>query len=161
MTGAKLTQIKAILVGLAEYYGITLSPNQLSMYADDLQTLSLQELNTCIKIIRTTSNYFPRPSVILEAARGNYKDHGIELSNRIIEAMTKFGWSNPDQAKNHIGELGWKIVQQAGGWARICETSSDEQIPILRAQWRELAVVLLKKTHQPLLIEDNANHDQT
>lgn len=160
MNADKMLEIKTILVGLAEYYGITLSPNQLSMYAEDLQDLSPQELKICIKIIRTTSNYFPRPSVILEAARGNYKDHGIELSNRIIEAMTKFGWSNPDQAKNHIGELGWKIVQQAGGWARICETSSDEQLPILRAQWRELAIVLLKKNNQPLLIENKTTHDQ-
>lgn len=141
----KIKQIKLILTGLAEYYGVNLSVQQLNMYSEDLYDLDLNDILKAVKIIRTSSEFFPKPSTIIQSVKGKSIDNAIDVSNLIVLAMSKYGWTNPDKAKIFMGELAWEVVEREGGWQRVCETSSDDQLPILKAQWRELARVLLNK----------------
>lgn len=45
----------------------------------------------------------------------------IGTALKIRGAVREFGWCNPDDAKKSIGEIGWRYVEQFGGWQHICE----------------------------------------
>lgn len=143
----KLAQIKLILTALAEYYRKPLTTNQLNMYAEDLMVLSLDELSTSIKRLRSNPDieFFPLPSLIIQQISPDLRDESIEATNRILEAMAKFGYSNFEKAKEYIGALGWRVVEREGGWQRICESTTNKEIPILKAQWRELAMSTIRR----------------
>lgn len=144
---SKIQAIKLLLNGLAEYYGTMLTPNRLSMYAEDLDDLELDEIGRAIKLIRRdpAQNFFPLPSKIRECIKGNARDEALEASNRIVQAMGKFGWTNPEGARAFIGELGWRVVEREGGWQGLCQRTTDDALPTFKAQWRELAAATLRR----------------
>lgn len=60
---------------------------------------------------------------------------------RVIEAVSKFGYTNPTEAKQYIGELGWNAVSRFGGWTYVCENLGVTiQITTFQAQARDLCV---------------------
>jgi hypothetical protein len=54
----------------------------------------------------------------------------IEAATRIRSAITKFGYPTPGEARAYIGELGWKVVERAGGWNYICENHGVDLNPL-------------------------------
>jgi len=143
----KHKEVKKIMVGLAEYYQTTLTPGQITMYADDLVDLGLEEIAAAIKRIRQnpTITFFPRPSIIRQEIFGSVKDDALEASSRIVQAMSKFGYTNPEKAKLFIGSVGWRVVERDGGWGSICRNVTTESLPIYKAQWRELAASTIRR----------------
>lgn len=82
------------------------------------------------------------------------KDDANEAASRIISAMSKFGYTNSDNAQAFIGELGWRAVELMGGWSRLCQDSESDQNGTLRAQLRDLcasthARASAGKMHEP------------
>lgn len=140
-------EIKKLLVGLAEYYGITLTPTRLAMYAEDLEDLDISLIAGAIKNIRRNPNqkFFPLPAAIREEIQGNQRDEAVEAANRIVQAMGKYGYTNPERARSFIGELGWRVVEREGGWQALCERTTNDDLPTLKAQWRELAAVTQRR----------------
>lgn len=68
-----------------------------------------------------------------------------EVANRIRSAIGKYGWPNPNEARAYIGELGWKVVDRAGGWSYICENHGLDLNPLtFFAQSRDSAKALLE-----------------
>lgn len=78
------------------------------------------------------------------------RDEAMEAASRAIAALSKFGYTNPDRAKEFIGELGWEAIRLMGGWTRLCETTTPDQNEILRAQLRDLCVSVSKKSRAGL-----------
>lgn len=148
MNATKLQLIKKLLVGLAEYYQTELTAGQLAMYAEDLEDLDLDQLGSAIKLIRRDpqNRFFPRPAVIREAITGSLRDEAMEASNRIVEAISKYGYTNGIRARQFVGELGWRVVEREGGWENICRSiSSYDELGIRKAQWRELCAATLRR----------------
>lgn len=137
----KLIEIKKILAGLSVYYNQNISVEQLTMYADDLNELTLDELAIAIKKVRLNPaiKYMPKPAEIIEQVRGNENHAAIALANLVVEAIGKFGHNNAHRAKEFLGEKGWELVKREGGWESICERTTIENVSIMKAQWRELA----------------------
>ena len=73
---------------------------------------------------------------------------GQEVAARIQGAISSCGWNNFKAAEEFIGPIGWAVVQQSGGWARICEQESDN-IMSDRKAWRDSAVIVVKKSRMP------------
>lgn len=68
-----------------------------------------------------------------------------EAATRIRSAITKFGYPNPREARAYIGELGWKVVERAGGWNYICENHGVDLNPLtFFAQSRDSAKALME-----------------
>lgn len=147
MTSDKTKTIKKLWIGLAEYYRMNLTDNQLTMYAEDLEDLEISEVAQAFKRIRREElfEFLPLPAKIRSMILGSTKDLALDASNLIVEAMSRFGYTNPESARAFIGELGWKVVQREGGWQSLCERTTNDDLPILKAQWRELAGALYRR----------------
>ena len=144
---ANTMQIKKLLIGLAEYFEKALTPGQLSMYSEDLEEFTLEEIGLAIQAVRRNpaQKFFPLPASLREEIVGNARDEALEASNRILEGMTRFGYTNPERAKQFIGELGWRVVEREGGWQYLCQRVQGDDLPILKAQWRELAAATIRR----------------
>lgn len=138
------------LIVLAEIYGRDLSRQALGFMLDQLNELNFEEaMNSLNKYCRDSKNRtFPTPGQLLAIAKPEASDidNAAEVANRIIQAMSKYGWTQPEKAKQFIGEVGWLVVQREGGWGWICETTTEDKIPTLKAQWRVLASSLVNRS---------------
>ncbi len=136
------------LLALAEYYRETLSAKQLAMYAEDLSTLTPEELESAVYEYRLDpqNKFFPLPAVLISIARPRESDEdsGRLAAARIVAAISKFGWNNPEYAKSFIGPVGWEAVQLQGGWKTLCESVTYENKSTVQAQLRNLSESLAR-----------------
>ena len=132
-----------ILVAFGEYFDKRLTPNQIAMYVEDLTTLSADELRAACQLYRQDirNDRFPLPAKLIALARPTPTDEdtGRETAAAIIEAVFRYGWNNPENAREAMGSLGWSIVTRMGGWQNFCQELTNENMPIMRAQIRDLA----------------------
>lgn len=147
-SGNYQNDVKKILIGLAEFYGVTLSTNQLAMYSEDLMDIEPEKLMAAVKLTRKSEVFFPKPAVIRQKVFGNTNDVALEIANKIVESMSRFGWNNSQMAKEFMGEIAWDIVVREGGWANLCERTKSSDLPTLKAQWRGLAAALSVRREQ-------------
>lgn len=111
--------------GMAQYYARTIDPQVLGMMVDDLDDLPLNEVLCAFRAYRRDpkNRTFPLPAQIRGLIRPVMTSEagGRELALKIKQAISDFGWSNPEQARNFIGPDGWEIVRGWGGWSYVCE----------------------------------------
>jgi hypothetical protein len=137
------------LAVLADLCSKDLSPDLIRLYDHLLaKDYSYDQLCVAIEQIildRKDRDPFPSPRTVLDKLRPPVDDDAlaIEAASRVIGAISKFGYCNPSEACEYIGELGWAIVDREGGWVALCEKVESRQLPALRAQWRDLAKSIL------------------
>lgn len=150
MSTKKLSELKTMWLGLSLYYRQQLNKDQVRMYAEDLQDLELSDVGRAIQSLRQdpTQKFLPMPSQVREKIIGNANEDAQDSASRILEAIARFGYTNISDAQNYIGELGWAVVVREGGWQSICERTKSDDIPILKAQWREMAKVFRAKSNR-------------
>lgn len=143
------TQIKKLIIGAAEVYGEAMTKTRLELYYELLSELSPRTLELALKTIMRNGaqTRFPLPGVILQAAcpSRSPEAEAVEAAGRIPEALYRYGYTDPHGAKDFIGELGWLIVEREGGWECLCAKVTTNQLPILKAQWREMAKSLYSR----------------
>lgn len=90
---------------------------------------------------------FPMPADVRQkiAPKIDGSDEVQEAVNRVIAAVSKFGYTNSENAKAFIGSLGWQIVTGTGGWKNLCENLTNENLQIHRAQLRDYGVTVYKR----------------
>lgn len=139
--------VKKLVIGLAETYGVNLNEARLQIYCDILLPYGPGSVDAAVSsLIRDPRvRAFPLPAQILERIGGTTLDpdlEAVEASNRILQAIEKYGWARPIEAKMFIGSLGWLVVEREGGWEKVCENTMVDNMPQFKAQWRELAKAL-------------------
>ena len=106
---------------------------------------------TSSQIIKAIKSYrddqknltFPAPARLAAYLRPSIskESQASEITSRIIESITKFGYTSSGyhKAKEHIGNIGWIVVQRFGGWQPLCE-DLGLKIPLttFQAQAREI-----------------------
>ncbi len=149
--------IKKLLVGLSAYYQQQIPDVALSMYAEDLADIPAHLVQNAAREYRRNPKHtrFPLPAALRAIAIPEDDPEGAarEAAARIIGAVEKNGWPNPDRARAYIGELGWAVVQRLGGWPSICQTLDQTDIGVFQAQARDLAKVLHGKSKSGTLDE--------
>lgn len=140
------SQIAKLLMGLATYYDVELSNQRLKLFVDVLEDLDPNQIGHAIRSIQRDPEikFMPLPAVLREKVLGNAKDTAIEAVNKIPQAMKKFGYMRAKEAREFLGEVAWYVVERNGGWQPLCEATKESEIPIKRAQWRELAQSYVK-----------------
>lgn len=141
-------KLKKAIVLTASYYGKKLSDEVLNMYAYDLKD---HDEEMCLQILnawRLENKVFPLPLEIINKINELKKDPLLDaglIAARITGAVRKFGYANPADARKFIGEHGWYLVQQKGGWTFICENlGMNLNITTFEAQNRNQLESLVK-----------------
>jgi hypothetical protein len=138
-----------VLAVMAEIYGDQLTKPRAHGYMVALSDLTLEEMKLAFGRLTNDPEVIrlPLPAKIIEAARPQLSvdDESKEAAGRVLTAISRFGYPNPRDAREFIGELGWRCVELQGGWAQLCQSTHDRQLPMLQAQFRELAKSQHKK----------------
>lgn len=142
-------KIKALIITMSAYYGKRLDDDVVQMYAADLSRFTDSDVEWAMNMYRSDpkSRTMPLPAQLIEILRPAVDDESlaIEAATRIIGAVRKFGYVNAQEAQVYIGPVGWRVVELNGGWSNMCKQMHDDQIPILRAQYKALAITQIKK----------------
>ena len=119
--GIKLTKVALL-------FGVEKTGEQISMF---IQTMQEFFPSSCEKYINAIDVYcsdeknkfFPTPVQLRGYIQGELSKRatGNEVATRIQYAISKFGYPNPKEAAEHIGELGWNYIQRLGGWEYLCQ----------------------------------------
>lgn len=137
------------LINLALFYGkYDLTKNAVMQFINVLETFYNK---SCIDYENALNNYcadslnkyFPSPSQLKQYLIPNpsSRDQAQEIAQRCFGAIKKFGYTKPGQAKEYIGDLGWKLIERRGGWYFHCTETNNSDIPILTAQFRDILQV--------------------
>lgn len=146
-----IQDLKEIIFLTAEYYGQTIRPEVLLMYVDDFSDYNTQRVIEAYKAYRKNpkNTRAPLPSQIISILNPEINDdaQAVSIAARVIESVSKFGWCNSQDAKNHIGEIGWRAVTAFGGWQYVCENLGTEiQLSTFNAQIRDITKAEIQKS---------------
>lgn len=153
-----ITQIKALIVMTSAYYQQQLPDHVVDMYAEDLSDIPMDRLKAAFLKVRRDPKVvrFPLPAhirSIAEPVAVTDEQQALEAVSRIIVALGKYGHTNPAQAQEYIGSLGWEVVKREGGWLQVCERVTNDDLPIIRAQMREMAKSIIARSKAGTLNE--------
>jgi hypothetical protein len=128
----------------------TLSKEQVILYANGLRDLGWKAAGDALEKImreRKGGEWFPSIRDVREKIVPviDDADDARAAAARIIAAVAKYGWPNPVGAKAFIGELGWMVVEQQGGWAVVCQEMNEHTRGTMQAQMRDLALSLQRR----------------
>ena len=143
-----MIKLKEEIFLAAEITGRKLSDITIAAYAEALSDLPEDD---CIVAIRKARNSgkFPAIDDIRELVDPTIDpiDDAREVASLVVEAIAKYGWTNPREAKAHVGEIGWILVERMGGWVSLCENTMADNLGTLQAQFRDLAGSIIRR-HQ-------------
>ncbi len=145
----KFKTVKEAIILTANYYNRTLSEVVLAMYCEDLAETPSEKVVAAYHAWRKNpaNTYFPLPSQILGMINPQIDENHVarEIAARINGAAVKFGYTNPEKAREFIGEIGWAIIDRRGGWNYLCSNLGTTIDPTtFEAQIREQAKATVK-----------------
>jgi len=148
--------------------GFQLSQSLIALYDSSLKSMGYARLCFAIdEIIQNRSSRDPFPSLKEIRGRANpqlsHEDQAALIASQIIGAIRSIGPYRLSDAKEKLGSLAWQVVQSEGGWENLCTSLDDENLPTLRAQWRNLAKALLTQKQgmdQELLCDSTQKKNQ-
>lgn len=165
----RLKKIRSLVIENLTYYDAPINEMKVKMFAKELDDsgLMIEKIANAFRSFRLESGrrLMPMPSDIIAKAnpKADHESLALDSAARIIQAVSKYGYPNPEHAKNFIGELGWHAVQRFGGWQYICENLGVKiNQQTLFAQARDLlkATIRLDSTSEievPVMISTGSN----
>jgi len=155
MNISERNEIALILTNLAEYFGRNISRAVVMMMVDDLEVYPMEQIQAAIKKYRQNpkNRAFPLPAQLIDTMSPelNSKNEAVESAAQVIQAVSKFGWSNPEMAKEYLGQLAWRIVERFGGWRYVCENLGVSiSVGTFQAQARDLAIATIERSEMGL-----------
>jgi hypothetical protein len=132
------------LVGCFKVYGRDLSHDSAAFMVGALEEFTLENTLQALKKYAVSDKTGRPPTVgaLVEIMNPTASNETVanDAASRIFQAISKFGWTNPDGAREFVGELGWAVVRRFGGWQYVCENHGNElNVTTFHAQARELA----------------------
>lgn len=148
MNAEQKNKLAKIYFEIGEIHGRTISKDTLITLVNTFQDLNYDLVYKEMNLWLVSGTHFPLPAHIREKIlpKLNEKDNAIDAVNTLIGCVSKFGYTNPNGAEKAMGELAWETTKRFGGWNKLCETLCIENEGMIRAQLRELAQVVSKKS---------------
>lgn len=167
MTNEEVYKTKQIYIKLSAYYQRPIDDAILVMYCEDLADLPFDRVELAFQNYRRDpkNTNLPLPAKLRAMVEPNHDTDAlaIEAASRIVRAVSKFGYPSPGEAREFIGELGWRVVERTGGWGYVCENLGTEiSLTTFQAQARDLcrATINIAKTgmdNMPIAIDKRGN----
>lgn len=155
MTNEQRQTIGKLWIAIAEMNGKEISSTALSLMLSAIQDLDAERVILALNDWARTSKQarHPLPAEIraLAAPATDPDAEAREAISRVVAAVSKFGWSNADNARAFTGELGWHIVERFGGWSYLCQNLGVSiDLTTFQAQGRDLAKATISRGPQGL-----------
>lgn len=143
MTNEEKKRIGNKWLELAKFFGRDLSLEAVVMAVNVLDDLDAN------KIEKVMDDWFresplqrhPSPAEIRDKVCPSItpRTQAVDISSRIIASVAKFGWANPRDAREYIGEAGWAAMERLGGWQYVCENLGNNlPLTTVQAQLRDV-----------------------
>lgn len=144
-----LKKLKMLIVNVADYYSKELKPAVITMMAEDLREFEYENVEAAFsKYRKQDKNFrFPMPAQIREIIlqKLDNSSNAREIAAKVLESVSKFGYTSGTEAREYIGEVGWRAVERFGGWLYICQNLGVTiQLTTFNAQIRDLCEATLK-----------------
>lgn len=142
-----------ILCAIADHCGYDLKHEMSIRMAESLQHIGwdkvCDELETYIEVIEPIRSNFPTIAKIRQMCGEEFfsdEDMARDIAENIFRAISRLGsYAKIDEVKAFVGDVGFAVIQRNGGWVELARSCTMENCGMLKAQWRELAKVLIKK----------------
>lgn len=125
MTQQEKNELSITIALTAKYYSYSVDRDLISMIISDLEDLEFCAVQSAYKKYRMSpkSTRFPFSGQIREMVQPPVSEDNLarEVISKIIESVSRFGYSNASDARAFIGEAGWSVVKSYGGWQNLCE----------------------------------------
>ncbi len=115
-----------LLAGASELYGKEMSKVLVRLYWQVLQTYSLADVSKAFESHFSNPDngqFMPKPADLIRAMKGNSQTQSLQAWSKVAEAIRLVGPYQSvvfDEPYIHI------VVQDMGGWVKICRTSERE-----------------------------------
>jgi hypothetical protein len=156
-------KLKALFVATSMYYGQEIPDPALKLYVADLEDLEFADVERALSELRRDprATRCPLPAVI-RARLNPEQDPDLRatyIANEIVEAIGRVGpYNSPG-----LSEEAMEVVRLEGGWQRVCQLVTNDNLSVFKAQWRQLAKAVRaeKGQRQDLLVEARRGGDLT
>lgn len=140
-------QVEAVLSVLASLYDKELTKDAIKLYVSILNQVSYPEIKKAVQLwVADSSNKrFPLPAELLSMVRNTDEEIAQETAAKVKVAVNKYGACYPEmlaRAKNYIGEIGWQLVEEEGGWHHL--TTASINLEIAEHSWKKKIKLILK-----------------
>jgi hypothetical protein len=151
LTAQERTKIAEEWLYIAMLYEKELSLHFLNKMIDEISSFKADLVLSALRAHRQDykNKSWPRPSDIKRLLEFDLSDStkAEQVARLIPEAISKFGWPRPSEARAYIGEVGWTIVQSYGGWLEVCSHCGELwNRQVFHAQVRESAKAILESS---------------
>lgn len=124
-------------------YGREISKQTLNLMLNAISDLDFKNVEIFMSdwIKHKKNKSFPLPADIRDFIYPEIDDDASakESASRLMASVSKFGYTQPKEAKEYMGEAAWSIVSRYGGWTTICEQLGVElDRQVFQAQVRDL-----------------------
>ncbi len=143
------TEVLQMLVILGEQTKEQLSQERLAYMVAELLPHGAEKVAHALRGMLRTARRFPTVAEVEESlgiSEASDESRAAEAASRIEGAMVKFGSMGAmDKFKRQrewMGVLAWAVVDRCGGWQHLCDSTENDDLPTLKAQWRNLALAL-------------------
>jgi hypothetical protein len=145
-------EILKAYTGFCQLYGRDFSKDGLSIWVSVLGDLSIDQLRMAVQFYAKDpelSRFFPQPGQLYGLAnpKENKEEKASNVVDNIFQALRSYGTDkyNENRAKLKIGPIGWKWIEQQGGWQVWVPTvTSEEMVPTLKSQARKSIMGLIQ-----------------
>lgn len=131
----------------AQSQGQIFDEYEVEHYIECLENYGWDRVFNALKQLRKSSRRLPTVSEI-ESAMGIAElltlEEKIELQahaliSRIKTSFSRHGYTDPDGAREYLGEAGWLAIGETRGWIDLCQLDSNNDLSTRLAQIRQAA----------------------
>lgn len=114
-----------VLIGMAQIYGRTLTPEQTEIYWRAISSLELETFRSIAVRLLRESQFFPRPADFFRIASAEVGNSWAESWHELL--------TNRGETRDPLGQ---RALRSLGGW-RVVGYVNSERLPWLAEKFRE------------------------
>ena len=131
----------------AQSQGQIFDEYEVEHYIECLENYGWDRVYNALKQLRKSSRRLPTVSEI-ESTMGIAEPLTLEekielqahaLISRIKTSFSRYGYTDPDGAREYLGEAGWLAIGETRGWIDLCQLDSSNDLSTRLAQIRQAA----------------------
>jgi len=148
------------MYGLGSVFKEKIDDNLIHIWCSVLKDLSPQELLMAVEVYckDPENKFFPRVGQIYGLARPkpNFETEAQLLADRVYYAGCAYGADSEgiERARKKVGELGWKYIQNQGGFQKFIDLINEMGDPgTIKSQIRKSVIGLMEQNERQTRME--------